>query len=181
MRASQVYARSVTMIVRAATEADLPRIAAILVETWRSTFRGKLSDVFLDGLSVETQEARHRSRMGNPSSVYRVALAEGTVVGFGSGGPDRSAQEPGDAEIYALYVVERHQGLGGGRALFDGVVRSLFGQGHRSLRVRVLRVNPAIAFYERLGGRQDRAGTIELGGEPVEEISLVWRDLSGWA
>jgi ribosomal protein S18 acetylase RimI-like enzyme len=169
------------MMVRPATEADLPRIAEILVETWRSTFRGKLSDAFLDGMSVEHQEARHRRRMGNPSSVYQVALLGGIVVGFASGGPDRTERDPCDAEVYALYVAEAHQGRGAGRALVDGLVSSLFGRGHQSLRVWVLRVNPAIAFYERLGGRQDRTDMIELGGEQVEQVSLVWRDLSAWA
>jgi GNAT superfamily N-acetyltransferase len=169
------------MMVRGGTEADLPRIAEILVETWRSTFRGKLSDSFLDGMSVEHQEGRHRSRMAHPSSVYRVALIGDTIAGFGSGGPDRIKQDPCDAEIYALYVEEAHQRLGGGRALFDSLVRSLFGRGHRSLRVWVLRMNPAIAFYERLGGLQDRTSAIDLGGEQVEQVSLVWRDLSAWA
>jgi hypothetical protein len=42
---------------------------------------------------------------------------------------------------------------------------------------------PAIAFYERLGGKYLRDQTIEIGGVPLKELEYGWEDLShvGWA
>ena len=37
--------------IRPATDDDVPEIAAVLVETWQSNFRGLLADDYLDSMS----------------------------------------------------------------------------------------------------------------------------------
>jgi hypothetical protein len=48
--------------IRGATAADVPAVAGVLVDTWRTTFRGLLPDAFLDTMSYAHQEERHRRR-----------------------------------------------------------------------------------------------------------------------
>lgn len=46
--------------IRPASPDDIPAITRVLVDTWRTTFRGLLSDGFLDGMTYERQEYRHK-------------------------------------------------------------------------------------------------------------------------
>ena len=59
--------------IRPGTGDDLFEIAGVLVDTWRSGFRGLLADDFLDGMSREDQAVRHARRMGAPGVNYLVA------------------------------------------------------------------------------------------------------------
>jgi len=43
--------------------------------------------------------------------------------------------------------------------------------------VWVLKKNPAVAFYSRLGGSQIAEKRIDIGGLELEEIALGWSSL----
>src|SRR5215207_786313 len=104
--------------VRPATEDDVEAIARVLVDTWRSTFKDLLPDEFLNSLSYGQQEERHRAILRRPDSVYVVAedRESGIVVGFASGGPNRTPTDtPHPGELYAIYLRSAHQGRGIGR------------------------------------------------------------------
>lgn len=111
-----------------------------------------------------------------------VAERGGEVVGFSGGGPARG--EPGMGEVYAIYLLAEHQGLGIGRALMRESARRLHAAGLRGLLVWVLRENaPARAFYERLGGVAERekedavyGGSSDAPRLPVIETGYVWKD-----
>ena len=113
--------------IRPGTGDDLFEIAGVLVDTWRSGFRGLLADDFLDGMSREDQAVRHARRMGAPGVNYLVAVepSEGGIVGFANFGPGRGTVPADLHEIFALYVPgrisgcgHRHRaGLDGGKAL----------------------------------------------------------------
>jgi ribosomal protein S18 acetylase RimI-like enzyme len=105
--------------IRQGTGDDLFMIAGVLVDTWRSTFRGLLADDFLDGMSREEQAVRHARRMGVPGVSYLVAVepVSGEIVGFANFGSGRGKVPVDIHEIYALYVRTEHQGSGIGTAL----------------------------------------------------------------
>jgi GNAT superfamily N-acetyltransferase len=155
--------------IRKGKSDDIPAIARLLVDTWRSTFRGLLYATFLDKLDYHQQEERHRNMMKNSNCNYYVAVDEhGQLIAFANAGPDRTEHDPLHAELYAIYVSALHQGEGNGRKLVAAVAKHLALQGHSSLRVWVLAVNPFVPFYERLGGRKERVERIELGGQSLE-------------
>jgi len=165
--------------IRRGKESDIPAIARILVDTWRSTFSGLLYAAFLDSLDYRQQEERHRRMMKNQKCIYQVAVDEhGQLVAFANVGPDRTEIDPLHAELYAIYVRGSHQGNGVGRKLVAAVASHLALHGHSSLRVWVLAVNPFIPFYERMGGRKERVDTIEFAGQSLEQVSFVWSDVS---
>lgn len=164
--------------IRPATETDLPAIARVLVDTWRTTFAGIISSSFLDDLNYQHQEARHRKTMALPNTLYYVAEKDGAVVGFVSAGPDRTEEYPCDAELYAIYIHKEHHDQGCGRKLVAAIARHLINQNHRSLRVWALSSNHFRHFYIRLGAREERVMAIQLGTEEHEQQSLVWDDIS---
>jgi GNAT superfamily N-acetyltransferase len=164
--------------IRRGTVADLPAIAQVLVDTWRTTFGGVLPDPFLQAMSYEQQEERHRRTMGRPESIYFAATAEPDgVVAFASGGPSRSPEYPYPNELYAVYIRQQYQARGIGRRLLTAVSDQFIGSGRPAMIVWVLAVNPFRPFYERLGARPIDKQKIVLGTTEVEQIAYAWADL----
>jgi ribosomal protein S18 acetylase RimI-like enzyme len=165
--------------IRRGQESDLEAIARVLVDTWRTTFRGLLSDEFLDGLTYKHQEERHLRRMTNPRTAYFVAASIQTneVIGFASGGPNRDSAYPYSGELYAIYICDKFQRRGIGKRLFCAIIGQLIESGLTSMLVWLLVNNPNSRFYERIGGRFAAERLIELGPDTVSEVALAWSDL----
>jgi L-amino acid N-acyltransferase YncA len=166
--------------IRRATEADLDAIAHVLVDTWRTTFRGLLSDAFLDDMSYEHQRMRHLRTMARDKTAYFVATDSRTsdIVGFVNGGPNRHGEYRYAGELYAIYISRAHQGRGIGKKLFCALADRLLQLGLPSIIVWMLAQNPYRGFYEAVGGREVATRPITLGPETVEEIAYAWDDLA---
>lgn len=148
--------------------------------SWRETYAGLLPDGFLARMTDDAMRDRREANWHNTVSEGRetvlVGERAGEVLAFASAGPPRD--HPGvDAELYTLYALREAQGLGLGRALLAEVARQLCEQGHRSLALWVLDVNPTRAWYARQGGREDGAKTVPIPGGELREVRLVWDDL----
>jgi ribosomal protein S18 acetylase RimI-like enzyme len=168
--------------IRKATLADVDGIACVHVQAWRESYRDLMPQAALDGLSVERRTAQWRGTLSDPSSptsVY-VAVQDGTVCGFGSGGKVRWTGLATEAEISALYLLDAIKRRGVGRRLFRALIRRLAAQGFKSAGLWVLAEHaPARGFYEAMGGRPGER-RIERRGELVlDEIAYLWDDLSG--
>ncbi|OBZ96893.1 acetyltransferase [Pararhizobium polonicum] len=167
--------------IRPGTGDDLLMIAGVLVDTWRSTFRGLLADAFLDGMSREEQAVRHARRMGQAGVSYLVAVEPlaGDIIGFANFGPARGAAPAHVHELYALYVRADYQGLGIGSALVRLTAKHCAGQGATSLFAWVLAGNPNRQFYERMGAKAAETSRIGLGDQSYEQVAYLWEDIAG--
>lgn len=160
-------------IVRA-TQADLPAVAAVTVQSWQTTFQGILPDAFLSSLTVEGQLARHQKLFSNPGVCYYVARQSNEVVGFASGGPNRDVSFNEPNELYALYLLAGWQRQGVGRRLFASVARKLQAPDRPGLLALVLTDNPHRPFYDRCGGHRQAAAPLQLGGRHCPVDSYHW-------
>lgn len=166
------------MSVRPARIADAAAIARVHVASWRSTYRGLLTDEFLDSLDEATYTQRWGRILAEGSSRVYVASRGEDVVGFASGGRERAGEDGFEGELYAIYVVREAQGQGHGRRLVEAVVTGLRELGLEDMIVWVLRDNPsARRFYERLGGVYVREQPITIGSSSLQEVSYGWRSL----
>jgi ribosomal protein S18 acetylase RimI-like enzyme len=181
----ETRSKTISWLVRHAAPADAASIAWVHVQSWRSTYRGLLPDDFLDALSVKDREQMWRRNLEaiaaeRSSSCLLIAEAEaGKIVGFASAGPEREKGSPFEGELYALYLLREHQGKGAGRSLLLAAARHLEGTGRRSMRVWVLKGNPAVAFYESLGGIPAGEKSISIAGKEHVEVAYGWKDLVG--
>jgi len=168
------------MTVRPAREEDIPSVARVHVQSWRTTYRGIVPDAFLNGLSCQKKEEGHRRHLAEPDAIYFVAeLPRDGIVGFLMGGRERSGNVQFPGELYAIYVLDQHHRQGIGSALVGQWAASLRRAAVNSALVWVLADNkPAIAFYQRLGGRQLDERMIEIGGASMKELAFGWEDLS---
>lgn len=167
------------MYIRPARVADAAAIARVHVDTWRTTYKDLLPEDFLANLSYEQRERFWQNIVSNADSSHRVYVAEdetGNLVGFASGGPERTDNKDYRGEIYAIYVLQEYHRQGIGRKLANALVKRLMQAGMSSLLVWVLAENRSREFYERLGGEPVFEKTTTIGDTRVIEIGYGWRD-----
>lgn len=163
--------------IRAAEPADATAIATVHVASWQSAYRGILPDALLDTLDVTRRAGHWRSVLDAPDgrTLVRVAVAaDGQLVGFASGGPERDGDVEFDGELYTLYLLAAVQRRGIGRALATALLTALRDAGYRQILVWVLADNPARAFYAALGARPVRQQLTRIGGIDYPEIGYGW-------
>ena len=167
--------------VRLARADDAPAIAEVHVASWRTTYKGIFPDPLLDSLSVDKREQSWRETLAlpEPNSVTFVACnVDGSIVGFISGGAERTGRLGYEGELYAIYLLQLAQRQGLGTLLVQHFVRELRVRGFGSMAVWVLVANPFRKFYDALGGKVVAEQQIERGGQSFTESAYGWQDLN---
>jgi GNAT superfamily N-acetyltransferase len=130
----------------------------------------------LDTIDVgQRVESRDRI-LRNPRVFCLVAyyVTHDDVVGFCDSGPSRRGRD-GEAEVYAIYLIQRAKRFGLGREMLERSMLWLAGHDLRSLVIWVLATNHhARRFYESMGGRAAETIQTTVGGYPVTEQAYVW-------
>jgi GNAT superfamily N-acetyltransferase len=168
------------LIIRRAELSDAQAIAKVQVDTWRTTYKGIMSDEFLSALSYEKGKTTWQKILSDPSPDrfgYVASDASETVMGFILGGPEREGSREYAGEIYAIYVLEAFQRRAVGRRLTGALVQRLLDAGMLSLLVWVLEKNRFRAFYEALGGQPLGQKQVSVGGRELVEVAYGWRDV----
>lgn len=168
------------MTVRDANVMDAAGIARVHVDSWRTTYRGIVSDDYLDSLSYQARESYWHNVLSNPDYKGFVYVADdeaGHIAGFAAGGPAETPDPLHEGELYVIYILQEHQGKGLGRRLVSAVASRLLQTDIRSIKVWVIANNPFRIFYERLGGRELAQQEFEIGGITLTEVAYGWPDV----
>ncbi|HEY8192196.1 MAG TPA: GNAT family N-acetyltransferase [Alphaproteobacteria bacterium] len=170
--------------IRAAIEADIPALAHIHVEGWKSSYGGIVNQAFLDELKESERAADWQRWFGEGNMEVLIAHDDaGNPAGFASFGKLRTPIPGGSpirplytAEIYAIYILPQYWRQGLGRQLVGGAALKLKDMKHRSLSLWVLEKNVrACGFYKSLGGQRCGKKDIEVGGTKVKDVAYGWR------
>jgi ribosomal protein S18 acetylase RimI-like enzyme len=168
----------VTILIREAVSDDVEGIARVHVQGWRESYKDFLSPEALGGLSVEQRMRMWQGAFAQPNPRTRLLVAETEereIVGFACGGPIRREGVDvlgTEAEILAVYLLDKVKRQGVGRRLMCGVLDHLSQHGFRSAGLWVLKANlPARRFYEALGGTAGAEQSFDLRGQTVAEIA----------
>ena len=166
-----------SLAVRRAARADVERLAEVHVRCWQETYRGMLSEGFLASQTPDNRLPlwRHLLDRAEPAEAW-VACDDGVIVGFAgirrvpSGGSWHASGPPssGDLELWGLYLLASHQGLGLGRRLLEEAL----GDSAASLWVAAEN-GRAIGFYSHFGFAPDGAADVIPDWENLREIRLV--------
>ncbi len=149
-------------VIQQANISDIPSIAALLVQTWKSSYQGVLPAAFLDSLDVSKQISRHEKYFESHARYLVVRHREVEIIGFCSYGLDRSPATDSEMELYTLYVDINYQRRGLGKQLLDAVLEDIQGKSPR-LKVSVLKKNPYLTFYLKQGFEIVGSETIDFG------------------
>jgi len=163
--------------VRKAGAGDIERLAQVHVRCWQETYKGMLSDAFLPAVDPAgwLRLWRHLLDRPEPAAAW-VACDGGTVVGFAGarrlptpGSPEgHPAPSSGDLELWGLYLLRSHQGLGLGGRLLEAAI----GTSAASLWVAAGN-RRAIGFYRRFGFEPDGTEDVLADWENLPEIRMV--------
>ncbi|MBU9722918.1 MULTISPECIES: GNAT family N-acetyltransferase [Bacillaceae] len=168
-------------IIRPAKLGDEQQIGTVHVKSWQEAYKGIISPTFLSSLSIEERTNMWKRSLSRPSKehgVYVVEDADGHIVGFATGGPNRSKDKfpQYEGELYAIYLLKEVWGNGLGEQLTAAVTTHLKNvHGFDSMIVMVLADNPAKKFYERMGGKVVGQETITIDEQAYEELVLGFK------
>lgn len=176
------------LVIRPAALPDASAIASVHITARQETYRGILPDSRLDAeLDISAREASWISILSDPKSLVFVALLDGKICGFVSGGitsdvvyfpqPDGESKNV-TGEIFAIYLLRRVQGKGIGKALMRVMAERLGKEGCESVVVWGLERNEgARGFYESMGGREVARKMMVIEDVSFAEVGYGWEDI----
>lgn len=165
------------MNIRKAVLADAKGIAKVHVDSWKTTYENIIPDEYIKQLSYEKRERLWKE--GIPKGGVFVAVnEEGKIVGFSSGGKERTGKYPHfSGELYAIYILKEFQGKGLGRLLVQSVMKELMLENMTTMMVLVLEDNSACHFYELMGGKKISSIEVDFTGTKLTELVYGWDDI----
>lgn len=164
------------LTIRSATPDDAGGIARVHVDSWKSTYPGILPEAAISSVSYRKQRsAWKRALSGEGTRLVFVAEAGGEIVGYAACGHARGRTvDRFTGEIFTLYVFQSWQGQGVGRALMKASRAALIEAGHERIIVWVVAENPAVWFYEAMGGLTIAERDDIVAGTPVRVRGYGW-------
>lgn len=165
--------------IRYAALEDAADIAFVKYDGWQKTYRGIIDDTYLNAMNLEKETERWAQIIQQPLG-FNLVLVSGTgqIVGFISGGKSRDSKLNCDAEVYALYLLQKYHGMGLGQKLLLHTMLLFRESGYGSFCLFVLTQNPTLSFYQKFNPDKSEIHKIQIGGKEYEETLLVWNSLN---
>ena len=166
-----------SLSIREATVQDAANIANVHVVSWRESYQGIVPQPYLDSLDVGVRTESWKSRLDQGVATVFVAVLDGQLCGFISGGKARESIQDFDGEFFAIYLLRAAKGRGIGRLLMRRLAETLLAEGLTKGLVWVLADNPTRHFYEHLGAQEVARKMEPVGGADLLEIAYGWQDI----
>lgn len=167
------------MNIREAKVSDAERIAKVHVDCWRTTYKGIVSDVYLERMSYERRTELWRSNITKTDNSVLVAESdEGKIIGFASGGKRETNQVENSTDLTSIYILKEYQGKGIGKKLVEKLFAHFKELGYQKVFVEVLEDNKSKFFYEKMGAKFLKTTTIVIQGEELNLSIYEWENLN---
>lgn len=160
--------------IRRMTIEDAEAVTDILMNAWKTAYRGIVSDEYLDNMNRETLAERRRQQHKD----YIVAVADGRIVGYcwymNNNSYTQDVPEV-DSEVVALYVDPASKRHGLGRLLLSHAMDDLRNQGKKKMIIWCLKDNlPAKAFYEKMDGTVAYEHKTNIWYRDYDEVGFLY-------
>jgi len=167
-------------LLRKAELGDEAEIANVHLNSWREIYKGLLPQDYLDSLPLTFSRRMRwwKKSIAEEREIIQIIETNEGIVGFSCFGPARRSEDSDMAELYAIYLLERHKGKGFGFELLRSGLKLMKESGFKKAYCWVLDKNPTIEFYKRTGA-QNSGVTMdaEIGDQKVTELMYIWKDL----
>ena len=174
--------------IREAYPTDAEEIATVHLMTWKTNYKSILAQEYLDSLSYKDRlDLRHKI-FDESAGIHLVATFKNKVIAFYDAdhlrihenqriSADQLNRRNEKGEIYAIYILQAHQHLGIGRALFQMGRKKLKERGLIPYIAWVLKENhQAISFYEKMGGKRVDEVNVKIGDSEYIEIAYHFEE-----
>ena len=164
------------IIIRNVKKEDLWSVSSIVVDGWKSAYRGIIDDDFLDSLKIE--DNYNRGLKDYQENGFIVAEVNNEVVGFCRYTINNLFSQDVkdiDCELCAIYVKPDMKRQGIGAALFQYVIQEQKKNENRKMILWCLKENyNSRKFYEKMGGVLYGENEIEKGGKKYKEVGYKY-------
>jgi ribosomal protein S18 acetylase RimI-like enzyme len=155
----------ISLIVREATLADIPKLAHLHVVTWNATYPEEPHKPTYQIREYQWQQAFEVK--DESWFCFVIENPKNELVGFAKG----KREKDGSGNLNKIYLLDKYKRQGLGRLLVGYVARRFLNMAISSMSVIEDAQNPSCAFYERLGAKEVRSKDPSIG-------VYLWRDLN---
>lgn len=164
------------IVIRNVKFEDLRRVSEIVVESWKTAYRGIVADEYLESLTVDQN---YQKRLNDyTDGGFVVAEINNEVVGFCRYRFENAYEDKFpdvDCELCALYVKSAYKGNGVGKKIINYVMNDFKKKGYKKMILWCFKDNyPARMFYEKMGGIYGSEGIITRGEKDYKEVSYTY-------
>ena len=164
--------------IRDARLSDAREIAAIKVDTWKSSYKGIVPDDYLENLDYASQTQKYTLMIRKEKDTFvLVAEEDSKVVAFATGGKELTNEYNYSGEIYSIYVRDEFQKNGIGHQLVSEAAKRLNDMGISSMLVWALEESPFKKFYEEMKGKVVERMPFDLVDSGLNLIGYGWKDI----
>src|ERR1700741_3179305 len=158
---------------RNATLEDASGIAFVQYRGWHDTYKGIVSDETLAAYTHEGQTEQWKKFIPRYRGFIMVMCNEADeIIGYISGGRNRTDELNCEGEIYAFYLLKEYHGLGVGAKLFLKGGEALREMGYKSFCLWVLKGNPTVKFYHKFKPDLELCVKKDIEGDQLYELGL---------
>lgn len=137
------------MIIRQASEHDIPAINELAEKIWWPSYRNIISDEQISFMLNDMYSAESLKEQMNSGIEFLLVEKENIPLAFA--GYSLTDPENQVYKLHKLYVLPTEQGNGTGRNLIAKVSSLAKAKGGKILELNVNRGNPAHHFYRKIG------------------------------
>lgn len=140
-------------VIRRRERKDCEAIAKLITVCWNDTYRGLVSDDFLDGLyNNEDDRIKNSYDKFDENDNHQFVLeVDKKIVGWMNVGDSEEGEEYG--EIHAIYILSEYKGFGYGRKLVEEGINEIKSMGFKKMIIGCLDGNNSNEFYKHIGGK----------------------------
>ena len=140
-------------VIRRRERKDCEAIAKLITVCWNDTYRGLVSDDFLDGLyNNEDDRIKNSYDKFDENDNHQFVLeVDKKIVGWMNVGDSEEGEEYG--EIHAIYILSEYKGFGYGRKLVEEGINEIKSMGFKKMIIGCLDGNSSNEFYKHIGGK----------------------------
>ncbi|WP_163537158.1 GNAT family N-acetyltransferase [Gracilibacillus sp. YIM 98692] len=159
---------------------DAKSIAEVHVSSWKDTYKDLINEQDMSNSTVENRTILWETILKMPKEQQPVMVVEENrkIVGFISGGKERTERFGYDGEIFAIYLLPTHQRKGLGALLLKAFSNEMKRLGYHSLLIWVLTNNPTHQFYLKLGAKKIEQEQTTIGYGTYQETAYGFKDIT---
>lgn len=151
---------------------DIEEISAQIAVSYKAAYKGLMSEKYLSSLEDDHWVPILQDAFSKGHTCV-IALDADKIIGSAVFGKEKSGERKDTAELFAIYLLPEHIGLGIGRGLYLETEREMRAQRFKACLLEALRENKrAVSFYLAFGYRKSCAFEVAENGMTLKCIVM---------